>query len=296
MIWMSDPAGPLKDMPPQKEFFIGIDSDGCVFDTMEIKHKECFCPAFINHFDMQAISKYARQTWEFVNLYSRTRGVNRFIALLYVCDLLRKRKEVLRRSVAIPYMETLRKWVHQEQMLGNPTLLAAIEKNGNGDLRRVFEWSCDVNDSVKKIVRNVPPFPFVRESLEKLTQHADAVVVSSTPCEALKREWIEHRIADYVRVIAGQEMGKKDQHIRYATKNRYAVKKVLMVGDSPEDLKAAQSNNALFYPIIPGKEEASWQCFYEEALDRFFESTYEGEYEQQLIRDFEASLPEHPEW
>jgi hypothetical protein len=79
---MSDnPHKILDDLKPAKEFFIGIDSDGCVFDTMEIKQKECFCPAFIKHFDLQKISKYARETWEFVNLYSTTRGCNRFLAV-----------------------------------------------------------------------------------------------------------------------------------------------------------------------------------------------------------------------
>ena len=29
------------------DHFIGVDSDGCVFDTMEVKHKECFIPNII---------------------------------------------------------------------------------------------------------------------------------------------------------------------------------------------------------------------------------------------------------
>ena len=37
-------ARPLVELKPKYDFFIGIDSDGCAFDTMEIKHKECFCP------------------------------------------------------------------------------------------------------------------------------------------------------------------------------------------------------------------------------------------------------------
>ena len=37
-------AQPLADLKPHGGFFVGIDSDGCAFDTMEIKHKECFCP------------------------------------------------------------------------------------------------------------------------------------------------------------------------------------------------------------------------------------------------------------
>ena len=48
-----------------KPYLVCIDSDGCVFDTMEIKHKECFCPAYIEHFGLQAVSKYARDAWDF---------------------------------------------------------------------------------------------------------------------------------------------------------------------------------------------------------------------------------------
>ena len=59
----------LRQFQPKHEFFIGLDSDGCVFDSMEIKHKECFAPVFIKHWRLQAASKYARAAWEFVNLY-----------------------------------------------------------------------------------------------------------------------------------------------------------------------------------------------------------------------------------
>ena len=68
----------LQDFPHKHDFFIGLDSDGCVFDSMEIKHKECFTPMFIKHWDLQAAAKYARRVWEFANLYSVDRGMNRF--------------------------------------------------------------------------------------------------------------------------------------------------------------------------------------------------------------------------
>jgi hypothetical protein len=50
------PQEHLLALKPEKEFFIGIDSDGCAFDTMEIKQKECFCPNFIKYFRMQPVS------------------------------------------------------------------------------------------------------------------------------------------------------------------------------------------------------------------------------------------------
>jgi hypothetical protein len=94
-----DPQAALKEFTPKHEFFVGIDSDGCAFDTMEIKHKECFAPNIIKYWDLQAVSKYARAAAEFVNLYSKYRGINRFPALMKVFELLRDWDEVQRRGV-----------------------------------------------------------------------------------------------------------------------------------------------------------------------------------------------------
>jgi phosphoglycolate phosphatase-like HAD superfamily hydrolase len=292
---MSDPVQALKDLQPTKEFFIGIDSDGCVFDTMEVKHKECFTPMFVKHFNLQPVSKYAREAWDFVNLYSKTRGVNRFPALSRALKLLRERPEVQARGVKIPDTTALDEWIARETKLGNATLKKEVE-GGNTALKQVYEWSVAVNKFIEEMVYGVPPFPLFRESLLRMVEKADVIVVSQTPTEALVREWQEHDIARYVRVICGQEMGTKTEHIKYAAGGKYAPEKMLMIGDAPGDFKAAKANGALFYPINPGNEEASWKRFYEEALERFFKGTYAGEYEQKLIADFDRCLPEHPAW
>ena len=112
-------------------------------------------------------------------------------------------------------------------------------------------------------MRNIPPFPFVKESLVKLTEKADAIVVSQTPLEALLREWDEYGISGYVRDIAGQEMGTKTEHLSFAARGKYEPEKMLMIGDAPGDYKAAKANNALFFPIIPGHEEGSWKLFFD---------------------------------
>ncbi|MEW5814952.1 MAG: HAD family hydrolase [Spirochaetota bacterium] len=293
---MSDPAKVLKDFKPKHDFFIGIDSDGCVFDSMEIKHKECFCPAFINHFGLQPVSKYAREVWDFVNLYSTDRGINRFHAVLKALSLLSERKEVKARNVTVGRLSGLKKWMEKETRLGNPALKAELERNPDPDLKLAYEWSIDVNAAVEKIVRNVPPFPFVRECLAKIREKADTIVVSQTPREALTREWAEHSLDGYVHLIAGQEMGSKTEHITFTAKGKYETHKMLMVGDAPGDLKAARSNNALFFPINPGHEEEAWELFYNEALDRFFNGLYAGEYEEKLIKKFNAYLPVDPPW
>lgn len=292
---MSDPAQALRDFKPAKEFFIGIDSDGCVFDSMEIKHKECFTPMFIKHFDLQAVSKYAREVWEFVNLYSKTRGANRFPALVRALNLLRERPQVKARGVQIPGTRALDEWIARETKLGNATLAAEV-KNGNEGLAQIKVWSDAVNRAIEDIVKGVPPFPLFCESLHKMEARADAMVISQTPAEALEREWLEHDIKKGVRIIAGQEMGTKTEHLRFAAQGKYPSEKILMIGDAPGDFKAAKLNGALFYPIVPGDEEASWKRFHDEALERFFSGTYAGDYEAELIKCFDESLPENPPW
>ena len=161
---------------------------------------------------------------------------------------------------------------------------------------QAWAWTTGVNATIADMVHGVPPFPYVRESLDFLADKADMIVVSATPLEALTREWQEHDIAKYVRVIAGQEMGNKALHLELAARGKYAPDHILMIGDAPGDMKAARANDALFYPINPGHEEESWQRFYEEAVHRFLAGEYAGAYEAQLIAEFDELLPEVPPW
>ena len=119
---MTDPAQALRDFRPSKEYFIGIDSDGCVFDSMEIKHKECFTPMFIKHFNLQAVSKYAREVWEFVNLYSKTRAG-------------RKRMLFARRRIASSSQNARRKGISRIQRIGTSTI--ASSASGQNSTKRI---------------------------------------------------------------------------------------------------------------------------------------------------------------
>ncbi len=285
----------LADFRRSKDFFVGIDSDGCVFDSMEIKHKECFCPAFVNHFALQGVSRFAREVWEFVNLYSTTRGINRFKAVLRALDLCRERREVQARGVKPPSLPGLVDWVSRETKLGNPALEAAVAREQNEDLGKALAWSKDVNDAVGTIVRNVPPFPSVQGFLEVAGEKADLMVVSQTPIEALEREWEEHGIARSVDFIAGQELGTKGEHLLGGTSD-YESGHVLMIGDAPGDKHAADAVEALFFPIIPGREEECWQELVGTGLERFFSGTFTGDYQSSLLSEFEKALPEQPPW
>lgn len=289
-------ARPLVELKRKHDFFVGIDSDGCAFDTMEIKHKECFTPNIIKYWGLQAVSKYAREACEFVNLYSKWRGINRWPALVMVFDLLRERPEVQKRGVAIPEAKKIREFMNSGDPQSNESLERWVARTNDPELKQALAWSKAVNKTIEEMVHGVPPFPYVRESLELITQYADVIVVSQTPTEALVREWKEHDIDRYVQAIAGQEMGSKTDHIRLASKGKYADDHKLMIGDAPGDLKAARGNNALFFPINPGHEDESWERFYKEGFKRFIEGTFGGAYEAALIAEFDKALPDTPSW
>ena len=287
----------LQDFQPSSEYFVGLDSDGCVFDSMEIKHKECFTPMFIKHWSLQAASKYARRVWEFANLYSKTRGMNRFPVCVRSLRLVQDWPEAAARGIAVPDLAPLQAFIDSEFPPSNAGLEAYRERSPHPLLDLTMEWSLAVNAAVKDIVFGVPPFPKVRETLDMVVANADLVVVSGTPGEALQREWDENDIAGYPQLIAGQELGKKTEHLRaMAGGDRYAPNKKLMIGDAPGDRKAAEATGCLFYPINPGHEEDSWERLCEEGLRRFLEGSYAGSYQAERVADFEALLPEEPPW
>lgn len=292
----ANPKDVLINFKPAHDSFVGIDSDGCVFPTMEIKQKQCFHSEIVKSWGLEQIEKYVRECAEFSNLYSKWRGSNRFPALLMTFDLLRGRPEAQASGLKLPVLPELKRYIDSGIPLSNATLQAQVEKTDSPELQHVLEWSKQVNVNIEKTVKRLPPFKWVMESLEKMSKRSDMIVVSQTPEEALVREWKENRVEHYVAVIAGQELGTKTEHIALATKNRYLANRILMIGDAPGDFKAARANGAFFYPINPEHEEESWRLLHSEAFDRFLAGTYGGDYEKKLIAIFDSLLPEVPPW
>jgi len=286
----------LINFKPQHDVFVGIDSDGCVFPTMEIKQKQCFHKLIVSHWRLEKIEKYVRESAEFANLYSKHRGRNRFLCLLLSIDLIRDRPEVLASGVKLPAFTSLKKFIDSGVPLGNPELEKTVRETGDQELAALLKWSKDVNAKIARTVKNVPPFKWVRESLDRIRAQADAICVSQTPTEALVREWQAHDLMGYVKVIAGQELGTKQEHLQMAAQGRYPADRILMIGDAPGDFSAAQGVKGHFFPINPGHEEASWERFAKEAFQKFLDGAYGGAYEKALIAEFDRLLPETPPW
>lgn len=286
----------LRNLQPRSDFFIGIDSDGCVFDSMEVKQKEFFIPYALRYFNLFPVSELVRETWEFVNLYSSFRGGNRFPAMIKVFELLAERKEIIESGIKLPETTSLKEWINIETKLGNATLRAYCEKRSDPSLELILKWSETVNREIGEWLHDIPPFPFAKKAMDKISGFADITVVSQTPYEALEKEWLENDIKKYVRMIAAQEHGTKTEHLTLAAKGKYHDNRILLIGDAFGDLNAAKANQVLFYPIIPGREDRSWEKFLNEGLQRFVNGTFTKEYEESLISEFRKCLPETPPW
>lgn len=286
----------LTNFKPLHAQFVGIDSDGCVFPTMEIKQKQCFHKLIITQWHLEKIEKQLRETAEFVNLYSKQRGTNRFPCLLKTIELLHERPEVTAAGVKLPEFRSLKQFIASGVPLSNQELEKVVRQTGDTELAAILDWSMAVNAEIARTVQKIAPFQWARESLDAIRQNADAICVSQTPTEALMREWQENSLSDYVAIIAGQELGSKAEHLQMAAQNKYAPDNILMIGDAPGDLKAAQSVNGLFFPINPGHEASSWELFHKEAFGKFISGTYRGSYEKALITEFDKLLPATPPW
>jgi len=286
----------LKNHPIRHDSFVGIDSDGCVFDTMSAKQKEHFHPLIVKHWGLERCEKELRACAEFINLYSTNRGTNRFPALLHTFELFNAYPGVKASGVPLPKLDALQAYIHSGLPLGNPSLKAEVARTQDPELTRLLNWSLAVNIDIDAHMRPVPPFVWAKQALELIRKHSDTIVVSQTPEEALVKEWNLHKIHALVDLIAGQELGTKAEHIRFASEGKYAADRVLMIGDAPGDLSAAKKNHALFFPINPGGEEASWELFCKEAYAKFLGGTYAGDYEQRLTDAFTAALPSAPPW
>jgi len=289
-------AAVLAQFVPTKDFFVGIDSDGCAMDAMDIKHQECFTPATIKHWNLQPASTAARETAIFVNLGSVTRGLNRWLALRQVLDLLRDRTDVAERGVVIPEYPELTGFIESHYPLSDKGLLAWAAANPSATADRMVAWGNAVNAAIADMVHGCGPFPGVLDAIKAMDGRVDQMTVSATPIEALKREWSEHGLARYMQVIAGQELGSKAEHIQLAAVGKYPPDHILLIGDAPGDRDAAARVGCLYYPILPGREKESWRRFTADALPRFLNEGYAGAYQQSLIEEFTAQLPDVVPW
>ncbi len=280
---------------PRFRTFVGIDSDGCVFDTMEAKQKDFFHPAIIRHWKLEAIEPQVRAAAEFTYLHSVYRGLNRFLGLCKTFELLNDWPEA-HDYATLPNPADLRIYCDSGLPLSNATLQTEAARTGSSLLAAVLVWSLELNIDIDQNMPDPPPFQGSEDALKLISARSDVIVISQTQATALLKDWYRDNLDRYVSVIAGPELGSKIDHFTMAAVDRYSPKAILMIGDAPGDMATAEAIGCNFFPINPGHEIESWQCFIDEAYSEFLAGGFSLKYQQQLNHTFKSLLPRTPPW
>jgi len=254
------------------DYLVCVDSDGCVMDTMNCKHIHCFGPCMVAEWGLEQWKDEILQRWNEINLFSMTRGINRFKGLAAAL------KEIDGKHTKIAGLDALVHWADTAPALSNDAIAKATEAAG-GDARLILEkalsWSKAVNAAIVELDESLKvPYPGAKEGLAAAHSFADVAMVSSANRDAVEEEWSKFGLLEHTDIVLAQDVGSKAACIAAMLKFGYDPDKVIMVGDAPGDCDAAEKNRVHYYPILVNHEKASW----DEAVTVAFQKLQAGEY------------------
>ena len=110
-----DPETQLRSFKRTKDFFIAIDTDGCITDNMNGKHMLIFHPQFMEFYNLWEIETFFREAAEYYNLFSAERGCNRFVGIALSLKALKERDDVTEKiketNIILPDVGLLDKYI-----------------------------------------------------------------------------------------------------------------------------------------------------------------------------------------
>lgn len=262
-------AQSLHEFVRRKPFLLCVDSDGCAMDTMNIKHFRCFGPCFADEWGLKEGRDAALKRWNEINLFSMTRGINRFLGLAHILtELFPDDQNVTAFS----------RWANNSKELSERAVEAHAAENPV--FSKALAWSRAVNKAIGELTdEEKTAFRGVKEVLEEAHKSFDIAVVSSANYAAVEEEWRRSGLLPHVDVLTTQQDGSKAHCISELLKKGYAPQNAVMCGDAPGDERAANENGVFFYPILVRSEEASWA-----QLPAFLELVKEGNAEGEEAR------------
>lgn len=275
----------LSEYKKKKEFLVCVDSDGCAMDTMDIKHIRCFGPCMVTEWGLEEWKDEILSRWNDINLYTMTRGINRYKGLSIALS------EINEKYTPIEDLGTLTKWVESSPELSGGALEKAIAANDSVSLKKALAWSKAVNTSINALPEEEKlPFKGVKEALAFAHAKVDVAIVSSANLDAVLEEWERYELLGHTDIVLAQDSGSKAFCIGELLKAGYEKDHVLMCGDAPGDLDAAQKNGVFYYPILVRHEAESWQEFVDKAVSKLLDGSYGGAYQQEKIDAFLNNL------
>ena len=277
-------ANVLADFTKRREFLACVDSDGCVMDTVRVKHMDVLCPELIRTFALEDHADLVTDAWAEINLHSITRGISRFESAVLIFERLKNH------GVEVPGADEIAAWVATAGELSTATLKQEAVHSGSLALRKLQQWNTTCNRRIQTLEPTFAPFAGVENSLRQLHAVADVAVVSAANESAIASEWNRYGLARHADVIFGQEVGSKANSIATMLACGYESRKVVMVGDAMGDAQAAAANGVAFVPILPGREAESWRRLQEEALPKLLHGTFRAEYQAELLAALRSAL------
>ena len=255
------------------DFLVCVDSDGCVMDTMNCKHFHCFGPCMVTEWGLEAWKDAILERWNVINLFSMTRGINRFKGLAMALG------EINAQYTPITGIEALQYWADTAPALSNDGVAKAAAEATDADAKLIFEkalsWSKAVNAAIVELDENLKiPYEGAKEGLAAAHTFADVAMVSSANRDAVEEEWGKFGLLEHTDIVLAQDVGSKAACIAQMLKFGYDKNKVIMVGDAPGDSDAAERNGVHYYPILVNHEKESW----DEAIAVAFAKLTAGEY------------------
>lgn len=275
----------LDSFRKNKPYLVCVDSDGCAMDTMDIKHFTCFGPCMVAEWGLQQWEAPILERWNQINLYTMTRGVNRYKGLAMALA------EISARYTPIEDLDTLVRWAETSKELSNGALEKAIAANpASVSLPKALAWSRAVNAAIEKIpMSEKKPFPGVAEALALAHRTADVAIVSSANLGAVLDEWGLYGLLEHVDIVCAQDAGSKAHCIAELAKKGYGQDHILMCGDAPGDKAAAEKNGVFYYPILVRREAESWAGF-GKALAKLEDGSYAGPFQEARNQAFLDNL------
>ena len=255
------------------EYLVCVDSDGCVMDTMNCKHFHCFGPCMVTEWGLEEWKDEILARWNVINLFSMTRGINRFKGLAMALG------EIDKQYKPIPGVAALQHWADTAPALSNDGVAKAAAEAQDEEAKAIFakalSWSKAVNAAIVELDEALKvPYDGAREGLAAAHEFADVAMVSSANRDAVEEEWGKFGLLEHTDIVLAQDIGSKAACIAAMLKFGYDPAKVLMVGDAPGDCDAAEKNGVHYYPILVNHEKASW----DEAISVAFSKLQSGDY------------------
>lgn len=267
-----------------KDYLVCIDSDGCAIDSMDIKHKCCFGPGIVEIWNLEPWKEEILDRWNEINLYSMTRGINRFLGLEMMLS------EIDAAYRKIDGIERYSQWCRETDTFSNDALEAKMKEDRHPIFEQAFQWSLYVNRKNDTIADEIHPFEGVREALDEICKFADIAIVSSANPKAVQEEWTRFGFLAKVDYVMTQDAGTKAACIGLMLERGYQKERIVMVGDAPGDERAARDNGVRYFPILAGHECDSWIQLRQEMLPRLMEDLFDDEYQEYLLKKFFENL------